>query len=342
MELPSDEIKKITASDQTAKSNNPITKDRDVEKVVYSAEELLNMEVEELPMLIDPILQKTGVVAVAGSSDTGKSALLRQLAVSIVTKQKTFLGWEIKATHNKVIYVSTEDDKMAMAYLLRKGRTEDLSISNYSGLKMIFDHHKLLENLEKELKKDRVDCIIIDAFADLYSDDINVANQVRTYIQNYNRLAEKYGCLIIFLHHTKKRSDGDAPSKDNLLGSQGFESKMRLVIELRNDLEYDELKHLCIVKGNYLPSKKFKDQSFVLRFNENLTFESTGERAYFSDLIRDLDKEKEERQKVKAIAIKLYKDGKSCEQISKDLSDEGYKNCGKSTVGKWVKGINRD
>ncbi len=50
---------------------------------------------------------------------------------------------------------------------------------------------------------------------------------------------------------------------------------MRLVIELRSDQLDPSLKHLCIVKGNYLPPE-FKQQSYVLHFDQQMNLTSTG------------------------------------------------------------------
>ena len=79
-------------------------------KSEYSAEYLLNMDIKEIPCLIDPIMPQVGVIALAGSSDTGKSHLLRQLSLAIVSGENEFLGWKINARYKSVIYISTEDD----------------------------------------------------------------------------------------------------------------------------------------------------------------------------------------------------------------------------------------
>ena len=47
------------------------------------------------------------------------------------------------------------------------------------------------------------------------------------------------------------------PSKHNAIGSQGFEAKMRVMMELRPDPVRHDIRHLCIVKGNYL-SEEYK------------------------------------------------------------------------------------
>ena len=45
-----------------------------------TGEMLLNRNIREIPTLLNPLLPKSGLVCLAGSSDTGKSALLRQLS----------------------------------------------------------------------------------------------------------------------------------------------------------------------------------------------------------------------------------------------------------------------
>ena len=96
-------------------------------------------------------------------------------------------------------------------------------------------------------------------------------------------MAEKYSCLFLFLHHTGKRTEDLAPSKNNFVGSQSLEASVRLGIELRVDRMNPELRHLCIVKGNYLGSQ-YKQSSFVLKMDENFVFSETGDRIVFEYL----------------------------------------------------------
>jgi hypothetical protein len=118
---------------------------------------------------------------------------------------------------------------------------------------------------------------------------------VRGFLQQYSNLASKYNCLILFLHHTGKRADEREPSKHNLLGSQGLEAKMRVAFELRADPYAPDLRHLCVLKGNYLPSE-VKSASYVLRFDENLLFHNTGQRAAFGDLVKAPQGSEDERE----------------------------------------------
>lgn len=264
-----------------------------------TAESLLNRKIETIPTLINPIIQKVGLVAIAGSSDTGKSSFLRQLCMETCAGNLSFLGFDIEATHHSAIYVSTEDDEEAVSYLLNKqNKSLNIDSSKLSKLRFIFDSENLIENLDEQLNKLPADLVVIDAFTDIYGKSMNEANQIRTFLNEYGQLAKKHKCLIIFLHHCGKRTENEPPSKNNLLGSQAFEAKMRLVMELRSDKHDPSIKHLCLVKGNYL-SSEFKHESYQLTFDENMTFENTNSRVPF-ELLKT-DNENGDREKYELI-----------------------------------------
>lgn len=291
----------------------------------YSAMSLLQNGVKKLPTIVEPIFPSTGVCAVAGSSDTGKSSFLRQLAISVAIGEKEFLGFKTNYVHRRVLYVATEDDENAISFLLTKvNGVLNRKSEDYKGLEYIFETEDLLINLELKLENQKVDVIIIDAFSDIYEGSMNESSKVRKFLNQYSQLAQKYKCLIIFLHHTGKSTDKLAPSKHNLLGSQGFEAKMRLVIELRLDKHDSSLRHLCIVKGNYL-DQSYKNQSFVLKFDENLMFSSTENRVPFDKLNTKYNSD--EKEKVK----RLKQSGKTQKEIASILK------ISQSTVSRYLK-----
>jgi len=95
---------------------------------IFSASELLNRRIEEIPCLLSPILPKVGLIGFAGSSDVGKSSFLRQLAISVALGDSHFLGFRLKTEHRQAIYVSSEDDEYAISFLLNKAnRNRQLS-----------------------------------------------------------------------------------------------------------------------------------------------------------------------------------------------------------------------
>ena len=183
-----------------------------------TGEMLLNQNIKEIPTLLEPLLPKSGLVCLAGSSDTGKSAFLRQLAMSVCAGLKIFLGMRLNAEHHSAIYVSTEDDETANAYLMAR-QNMDLRISPTAlrGLRFLFDSEDVVADLDKRLTHRPADLVVVDCFSDLYTGSMNEGNQVRQFLMQYSQLAIRHKCLVIFLHHCGKRTEMFMPSKHNLL-----------------------------------------------------------------------------------------------------------------------------
>ncbi len=254
------------------------------ETMFISGGDLLNMQTESIPMLIEDLIPLVAVWAIVGASDTGKSMVLRQLAMCIAGNIP-FLNFAIFAKYKRVIVVCSEDDEFAISYLLRRqNKTIGLTPEQANNILFVFETDNLQQRLDDLLSTSPADAVIIDAFGDVFNGkDLNQNNQVRSFLNQFTQLANKHKCSIGFLHHTGKRTEDLAPSKNNAIGSQGFEAKMRLVIEMRNDKNTDDLRHLCVVKGNYLPQEQ-KSSSIVLKMDDNLVFENTGERVKYSDM----------------------------------------------------------
>ena len=285
-----------------------------------SAMRLITKAPEHIDCLLEPIFPRAGVASLVGSSDSGKSTLLRGLAMAVATGQSIYLNFRLNALHRSAIYVSTEDDQNSIASLLKRQNTElQHPAEAYEGLRFVFDTENLVTRLDSMLTDRPADLVVIDAFADLYTGGLNENNQVRGFLQLYHTLAQKHNCLVLFLHHTGKRTETLNPSKHNAIGSQGFEAKMRLMIELRRDPRQgcEHLRHLCIVKGNYLPPT-FKNSSFELLFTEHLNYIPTGNRVPFSALREQTDDD--EALKAQMLQIQeLLEAGVSKSQIAKQL-----------------------
>lgn len=256
----------------------------EVEANFISGLTLFQMNTDKIPMLFGDMIPKVGVWAMVGASDTAKSMILRQIAMS-VAGGIPFLDWQCNVTHKRAIVVCSEDDEFAISFLLRKqNKSINLSDNELINIQFLFETEDFIEKLNMELTKQPADLVIIDAFSDLFDGkDSHQNTQVRSFLNKFTLMANNHKCSIGFLHHTGKRTEDMAPSKNNALGSQGFEAKMRLVIELRLDKLNTELRHLCVVKGNYLPQLQ-KTSSIVVKMDENFTFTNTGERVDYSEL----------------------------------------------------------
>jgi len=301
-----------------------------------SADKILQLEMKEFPFLLKNVFPMYGVCALGGSSDLGKSYLLQQLAVAVATNAESFLGFELNINIPSAIYVSTEDDKYAMNKRLQnfERKTDGKPLEN---LRFMFDYKNLVEQLDEELKEDPASLVVIDTFADVFSGAINDSIAVRNFLGQFRSVANKNECLIIFNHHCSKHNDNRPPSKDNLLGSQGFESSMRTVIELRQDLNSEDKRHLCIVKGNHV-AKEYKQSSFELNYDFETGFLKTENRVPFNQLCTP--KKGFNDAALYSRILKMSNEKIPVRQITVALNDDGIK-IGKSKVGEIVKNNNR-
>lgn len=331
------EIKEVFGDDVfkiESKNNRKAVKKKKVNSTSYSALELYKLKKTNQPKLLEPFLQNVGLASLVGESDSGKSTFLRQLCISIALKEKTFLNYSITPKHHKAIYVSTEDNVENISFLLRKQiellhpKIEDSKLVLLDNLEYLFETDNLYTSLENKLKNNPVDLIVLDAFTDIFTKEINSNTQVRAFLNKYDQLAKKNNCLIILLHHTGKRTQKREVSKDNIIGSQGFEAKMRVVLELRNNNSSNR-KDLWVLKSNFL-SNSFKNKSFILDFTKNFIFTNTGLRG------SKQTKAKSDNIEFKNKIISLHKKGHSSRKIEELLKNTEFKTS-KSVASKIIK-----
>jgi len=296
-------------------------------KVCIGADKIKNLDFTSIDYLVDELIPRGTLCALVGESDTGKSSLLRQLGLSISYGDEDFIGFRLNWKCRNVIYVSTEDGEMGTSVWLNTYLGEDPpDDEKLSRLNFIYSIDGIIKNLRECVNRRCIDLIVIDSYADIFSGSMNNSNEVRTFLQQFASIASEFNVTIIFLHHTKKSSAGQRPNKNNILGSQGFEAKMRSVLMLTKDKEDDSLRHLCVVKNNYM-SERNKGESYILRFNSQLSFENTGKRL-------SLDEIGEEEYMGRAKELKS--EGKSLRDMETILRNEGYE-VSRSTLSRNIK-----
>jgi len=263
-----------------------------------SAATLLEKKNAEIPKLFDPIIPQGVLGVLAGSSDAGKSMFLRQLAICCATG-RDWLGYEYRGKHRGAIYCASEDDENATSVFLNANNNffKD-SPENWSNFDFTFITDDIVERLDMRLAEKPVDLIVMDCLQDFFNGkDTSDNTQVRAFYKPYDELCKKYGCTIIFLHHISKASEDNVPSKGALHGSQAIEAKPRLVMLLVGDKDDDSIKHLCIVKQNYL-GPEWKRESIDLRFDkDSFTFQPTGLRTPLEQLGYTTGKKRESKAK---------------------------------------------
>lgn len=252
---------------------------------VLSCTNLLDMESDGIPYLIETLVPQGTVVALIGNSDVAKSIFLRNMAYSYCSDAEQFLGYPILSSNRKCLYVSTED-----APLIVKDHLTKMGAVPCKNLLFGFDIENTNDNFFATLEEIQPSLIIIDAYGDVFEGDINNIIQTRHFFKKFKKYASTNNCSFVFLHHTTKAARNSSPSKHNANGSQGFEGACRLLMELRCENQKDRTLH--IVKGNYL-SNEVKSKEIILKLDgETLIFSKEGQRDNSNKRPKDYEKAK--------------------------------------------------
>ena len=159
---------------------------------------------------------------------------------------------------------------------------------------------------------------------------------MREFLNQFGKIAQKFECLIIFLHHTSKGKDKLSASKDNVLGSQAFEAKMRALLELRKHPNDENLRFLAITKRNYL-SSAVKKKAKILKFDEkNLVFSVHEENIALSEL--NSVAKSHPRKKEILNEILQMPENLSIRGITSELQAKGF-NISKTSVENYLKEV---
>jgi RecA-family ATPase len=252
--------------------------------------DLLNKKELEVPKLWDPFISSTNLHGLIGPSDTGKSTFLKQLALAVVSKDNSFLGYPLNVRFGRVIYVSLEDDEQDVKEFFKihlNGEASPL----LKNLKLIFDISDVENSIHNELITKQTDLVIIDPWSALVKGSTNNLTDVRDSISRLRDISRIYGTPFMLIHHTVKSAEKFQPDKNRVNGSQAIEAALRLIQELRNDSTNPNIKYLTHLKGNRLPNS-MKEESIQLNFNEKeLKFEYKGN-VKRKDLLAQLGKGK--------------------------------------------------
>ena len=295
-----------------------------------TAEEVLALNLKEIPMLCSPILQKVGVASLCGSSDGGKSFLCLCLAIAICCDEDEIIGLKIQKEHGSVIVVCTEDTAADICVRL-SALLGDKKL-NEGKLRFIFDTENLPKRLKSELKRQPADLIIMDTFGDMFPGNLNDSIGIRKFFRPYKKIAEDNKCLLLFCHHIGKgKENNNSPSKNDVLGSQGIESACRSVLILRK--RPDGKRILTVVKGNHTPDV-LKNQGMILDFSSQAGFTPTGETVIFGEA--ESGTGANSKPDVDAEVVGLYAQLKSYQKVAENMRLKGHK-IDKNKVGRIVK-----
>lgn len=235
-----------------------------------TANQVASREFSNDVFLLEPLFVKGELNILMGSSDTGKSTFLRNLADAISLRKSTYGGCPLSVKTGKTLIVSMEDGEWAVNRYYNSFRKELVTHEALDNIHFVFDFDQsIMECLRGLVKLHSYDAILIDSYSDVYEGrSANDQAETRSFMKAFSRLAKDTGASVIFLHHLNKAAKDYLVTKNDSLGSGAIEQKSRSVVHMRKVKGYqNNQRALRIVKGNYAPSEA-KQNELILNFNE--------------------------------------------------------------------------
>lgn len=300
-------------------------------KPFLTALEILNSDAKPTQFLIDGLLPAGSIAILTGPSDTGKSMLSRQLAIDIALGKQTILGMNVNARYNRAAYISTEDFLGDWKHKLSLYKTSEDEVPLYANLNVLFDSTNL-SSFINYIVANPVDLLVVDAFGDMFTGDINDSIQVRRFMKPYKQLAQQYNTTVLFVHHINKSGEkSGTASKANVLGSQAIESASRCVLELRADVNDTTACNLTITKGNYFSAEQKRKPIKMRMLESELKF--TNHTTVFNTKGQELD-----NNPPLEYMVEYYYEKYSRRGLTEFLNNQGYE-VGKTKIADMVNKI---
>jgi len=236
------------------------------------ASEIRETEYEDIPAVVEGLIFP-GITFINGKSKLGKSFLALQVAHAVETGG-TVLGR--KCAKGSVLHYSMEDGKRR-----NKKRWKQMGISPTEAMYQFRDRKPkipllnmgLVEEIEDWIKNTPdAKLVIIDPYVKvkktLGGHKLNAYENDNYNLQDIYTLANKYNIAIVFIHHTKKKSEDDV--FDEINGSAGIQSNCDSMIVISSNRRKGTNPVLSC-----LP-KDAEHQEFEISLNPKCTWEYVG------------------------------------------------------------------
>lgn len=206
------------------------------------------------PEVVHGIIRRGGKLLIAGASKSGKSYLLIELAVAIVTG----LYWlGMHCTRGRVLYVNLEIQAPQFMHRVcnvceamdadTTAVADGLDIANLRG--KFSDIGELADALLESFPRGTYDVVIIDPAYKVQSGKENDADSVTWFCSQLDRIAEGMGCTVVYTHHHSKGAQGGKAAEDRASGSGVFARDADALIDMVALEDSDEVREARGILG---------------------------------------------------------------------------------------------
>ena len=202
-----------------------------------SAGELI--DAEPVVWRVLDVIPKKGLVVMWGAAGSGKSFAAYELSAAIARGVK-FHGKRVK--RGMVLYIAAEGNlsTRTKAYL----RENNLDVSELDGLKVLprsvnmlnpnVDMHDLMDSIDDAILGSELALVVVDTLNRVMpGGNENGSEDMGAVIANAKRIEDKYGCAVMFIHHSGKDESKGTRGHSSLKGAMDAEISITRADDIR-------------------------------------------------------------------------------------------------------------
>lgn len=283
-------LRLIEASQQAGGSDKTIVPEEPEVKFVYSFKELWANRNQKPEFIIPNLIPKNAVCILMGEDGIGKTQILTQLCLAMSLKLPTFLNLPLSHYTGNTMVIATEESKERFSSAAIKQLTyyqpfiEEDSLPNLKFMEGadFDDWEQMLSTINKELKEEPKDLIVIDALSDLFTyidGEINNNRDARKILSKLQSVCKNHDTTIIVIHHAAKTKVVEMHKLGKLLleknssqGAGAISQKPRTILALSNkkgsETEEGHTNYLHVVKANVM-DKTYMNNILECKFLKN-------------------------------------------------------------------------
>jgi len=254
-------LKNLESKDEAIKTVCRALKIPTYDMEVVSADEVMDMQFESNPMLIDQLMGK-GLHILAGTSKIGKSWMALDFVCKVSRGEEV---WGLKTQKSDVLYLCLEDN-----YPRIQERLMSVTNGEYGNIDFVtstpYTGDELLEEISDYLAiHPAVRFVVIDTFQKMRDDTPSNNQFAKDYkdICAIKAVADRFEITILLIHHTRKEESEDPFGE--LSGTMAINAGADTTMILKRRSINDPSGTL------YFRGRDVMEQSFELRFDKDAT-----------------------------------------------------------------------
>ena len=223
--------------------------------------QLSEIETEEVKMLVEPFIPDNSMTFIQGDPSTGKSWMTGHLAARVSRGLDFFKDEPNEFGPRNVLFLNAEDDAgmttrprlervgadCSKIYIEALPTLDDSNVEDWKTIQV-----QNLEQMKIYLEESQAKVVIIDPIQAFLTDqDMNRANDIRSVLAPFDRLARKMNVAIVAVQHFNKSTQEAALYRG--LGSIDFVGIARSVIQVYKSPRDSTERGVFNIKNNLAP-----------------------------------------------------------------------------------------